>query len=279
MSPLSPAQPAPVLSAHGVAVEHVTRQPVLRGVDLDIPAASRLAILGANGCGKTTLLRVLSGALRPQSGEIRYAGEPLRHDRAGLRLHRQRIQLVAQDPDDQLFSADVRQDVSFGPMNLGLPPAEVAPRVDEALGRLGIPHLAHRATHQLSHGERKRVAIAGAMAMRPGVLLLDEPTAGLDPQGIVELMSTLEQVHASGASVVVTTHDVDLALSWATEVAVLVDGRVTSGAPAALLADGDLLARARLARPWPLELAHRLGWDHPVRSLEDVVAVLRRPTG
>ncbi|MDO5498797.1 MAG: ATP-binding cassette domain-containing protein, partial [Propionibacteriaceae bacterium] len=131
---------------------------VLSGLDLDLGAA-RTALLGANGSGKSTLLRVLSGAHEPSDGQVLVDGEPLRHDRRGLRVHRQRVQLVLQDPDDQLFSADVLRDVSFGPMNLDLPEDEVRTRVADALAVLSIAHLADRPTHQLSYGERKRVAL------------------------------------------------------------------------------------------------------------------------
>lgn len=246
---------------------------VLRGASIRIDRGRRIALLGANGSGKTTLLRCLSGAMRPQAGAISRAGHALGHDRAALRQHRRAVQLVLQDPDAQLFSADVTQDVSFGPLNLGLNDAEAWSRVEEALDLLSITHLAERPTHQLSYGERKRVAIAGAVSMRPEVLLLDEPTAGLDPAGVEELMATLGRLDTT---VVLATHDMDLALSWADEFAVVCDGTVTQG-DARLLADADLIARARLRMPWQLELLQRLGlptW--PVaRTLSDVLARLR----
>ena len=231
---------------------------VLDGASLTVPAGRRLAVLGANGSGKTTLLRCLSGALRPDSGSVLVDGVALRHDRAGLRAHRQEVQLVLQDPDDQLFSASVAQDVSFGPVNLGLPEAEVRERVAEALRLLAVDALAGRPTHQLSYGERKRVAIAGAVAMRPCVLLLDEPTAGLDPSAVTEALAALTRLQGAGSTVVMSTHDVDLALAWADEVAVVVDRRVVQGAPDVLLGDDELLARARLGRPWALTVGARL---------------------
>ncbi len=131
------------------------------------------------------------------------------------------MQLVVQDPDDQLFAASVEQDVSFGPLNLGLPDAEVRARVAEALEALDIAALADRPTHLLSYGQRKRTAIAGAVAMRPRVLILDEPTAGLDPDGQERLLATLDGLRAAGTTVVMATHDVDLALRWADDAALL----------------------------------------------------------
>ncbi len=235
------------LAAVGLDAGYRTH-PVLRGVDLAVRPGARLALLGANGSGKTTLLRCLSGALRPTAGAVTLDDAPLRHSRAGLRAHRSRVQLVLQDPDDQLFSADVRADVSFGPLNQGLDDEAAAHVVDETLAALGITHLAERPTHQLSHGEKKKVALAGALAMRPAYLLLDEPTAGLDPAGVDELLALLATLDTT---VVVATHDMEMAHDWAREVAIVVDGHVTTGGPE-LFADEALLRRARLRTPWQL---------------------------
>ncbi|TYP80595.1 cobalamin biosynthesis protein [Blastococcus xanthinilyticus] len=246
------------LGAAGLVVGYDRGRPVLDGARLSVPPGRRLAVLGANGSGKTTLLRCLSGALRPAAGTVTVDGRPLEHSRAGLRAHRQVVQLVLQDPDDQLFSASVAQDVSFGPLNLGLDEAAVRERVAEALALLAVEHLAARPTHQLSYGERKRVAIAGAVAMRPCVLLLDEPTAGLDPSAVAGTLAALTRLQEHDSTVVMSTHDVDLALRWADSVAVVVDRAVVQGSPAVVLGDGALLARARLARPWALEVGARL---------------------
>jgi cobalt/nickel transport system ATP-binding protein len=246
------------LAATGLVVGYDRGPRVLDGAALRIPAGRRLALLGANGSGKTTLLRCLSGALRPLAGEVTVDGHRLEHSRRGLRAHRQEVQLVLQDPDDQLFSASVAQDVSFGPVNLGLDDETVRARVAEALRLLAVGHLADRPTHQLSFGERKRVAIAGVVAMRPCVLLLDEPTAGLDPSAVTEAMAALARLEEHDSTVVMSTHDVDLALRWADEVAVVVDRTVVQGSPAEVLGDDRLLARARLDRPWALTVGARL---------------------
>jgi cobalt/nickel transport system ATP-binding protein len=246
------------LAASGLVAGYERGRRVLDGASLTIPAGRRLALLGANGSGKTTLLRCLSGALRPTAGAVTVDGVPLEHSRRGLREHRQTVQLVLQDPDDQLFSASVAQDVSFGPLNLGLPEDAVRERVAEALRLLAVDGLAARPTHQLSFGERKRVAIAGAVAMRPCVLLLDEPTAGLDPSAVAEALAALTRLQESDSTIVMSTHDVDLALRWADEVAVVVDRQVVQGRPDAVLGDDALLARARLDRPWALTVGSRL---------------------
>jgi cobalt/nickel transport system ATP-binding protein len=241
------------LAADGLVVGYDRARPVLDGATLTVPPGRRLALLGANGSGKTTLLRCLSGALPPIRGRVTLDGAELRHTRKGLRAHRQEVQLVLQDPDDQLFSASVAQDVSFGPVNLGLGDDEVRARVAEALDLLAVAHLAGRPTHQLSYGERKRVAIAGAVAMRPCVLLLDEPTTAVG-----EALAALTRLQQADSTIVMSTHDVDLALRWADEVAVVVDGRVVQGAPDVVLGDDALLARARLDRPWALTVGARL---------------------
>ncbi|MEU7281742.1 ATP-binding cassette domain-containing protein [Streptomyces sp. NPDC045431] len=231
---------------------------VLSGIDFAVPERRAIALLGRNGSGKTTMLRLLSGGLRCVSGRLRLAGEDVSYDRAGLTRLRTTVQLVVQDPDDQLFAASVGQDVSFGPMNLGLSEPEVRERVREALEALDITALEDRPTHLLSYGQRKRAAIAGAVAMRPRVLILDEPTAGLDPHGQERLLEVLDRLRESGTTVVMATHDVDLALRWADDAAVLTPDGLRTGPVAELLADAALLDAARLRRPWGMAVARVL---------------------
>ncbi|GGZ40991.1 energy-coupling factor ABC transporter ATP-binding protein [Streptomyces poonensis] len=231
---------------------------VLGGLDFEVREGRALALLGRNGTGKTTLMRLLSGGLRPDTGELTLEGRPVTYDRKGLTRLRTTVQLVVQDPDDQLFAASVGQDVSFGPLNLGLPDTEVRARVDEALSALDIGHLADRPTHLLSYGQRKRAAIAGAVAMRPRVLILDEPTAGLDPDGQERLLATLDGLRGNGTTVVMATHDVDLALRWADEAALLTPDGVRTGPAVTMLARTDLLRRAGLRLPWGVAAAELL---------------------
>lgn len=268
-----------VLAAEGVHATYPGHGEVLDCVSIAVSPGRRLALLGANGSGKTTLLRCLSGAHRPSAGRVLVDGQALSHNAAGLRAHRQRVQLVLQDPDDQLFSADVWQDVSFGPVNLGLAEPEVRTRVTESLDLLGIADLAHRPVHQLSYGQRKRVAVAGALAMRPGVLLLDEPTAGLDPSGVESTLAALETLEAHGTTLAMATHDVDLAWRWADEVAVVVDRVVRQDLLVKVLTDASLLRRAQLALPWPVDLLRRVGREldvaNPPRTAADVARLLR----
>lgn len=247
-----------VLEARGLVFAYPEGPVVLDGADLAVDPGRRLAVLGPNGGGKTTLFRLLLGLLAPAAGEVLLDGEPVRRTRRGLVRLRESAQLVLQDPDDQLFSADVAQDVSFGPLNLGLDGAEVDARVHDALAAVGIADLADRPTHRLSFGQRKRVAIAGALAVRPRVLVLDEPTAGLDPAGVEELVVVLEDLQRAGTAVVLSTHDVDLAHRWADDVAVVARGRVRRGPAAEILGDAALLADARLGPAWAPAVARLL---------------------
>ncbi|HVI51816.1 MAG TPA: ABC transporter ATP-binding protein [Candidatus Sulfotelmatobacter sp.] len=237
--------------------------PALQGLDLSIAQGRKLAILGANGAGKTTLLLHLNGSLRPSAGDILLDGQPVSYGRAALAAWRRRIGLVLQEADDQLFAASVAEDVSFGPLNLGLSEEEAAERVAEALEALRIGDLADRATHMLSFGQKKRAAIAGAVAMRPEILLLDEPSAGLDSHSTVHLLSVLNKLAAAGTTLVFTTHDVDLAYGFADDIALFDQGRVLAqGRAETILSDDALLKQARLKPPFILELglqARRLG--------------------
>jgi len=258
------------------------RAAAIDGLSLTIARGQRLALLGANGAGKSTLLQLLNGTLRPTSGTILLDGLATDYTRKGLLRWRQKVGLVFQNPDDQLFAATVFQDVSYGPLNLGLPEAEVRCRTDEALSFLGIANLADSPVHMLSSGQRKLAAIAGIMAMRPEVLILDEPTAGLDALGSAQFLVFLDQLSVRGTTVVLAVHDTDLAFSWADEVAVLIHGRVArQGAPQEVLFDQEFLTAAHLRMPFVLDgwrLATRLcgmQTDRPPRTMEQLFRLLQ----
>ncbi|MEU8988044.1 ATP-binding cassette domain-containing protein [Streptomyces sp. NPDC048558] len=252
------SEPTALVALRGASYAYEDGPVVLSGLDFDVREGRALALLGRNGSGKTTLMRLLSGGLRPHDGRLTVQGTPVTYDRKGLTRLRTTVQLVVQDPDDQLFAASVAQDVSFGPLNLGLSDPEVRVRVDEALAALDISALADRPTHLLSYGQRKRTAIAGAVAMRPRVLILDEPTAGLDPDGQERLLATLVGLRRSGTTVVMATHDVDLALRWADDAALLTPSGARIGAAPKMLARTDLLQQAGLRLPWGVAAARLL---------------------
>ncbi|WP_406412969.1 energy-coupling factor ABC transporter ATP-binding protein [Streptomyces sp. NBC_01614] len=252
------SEPTALVALRGASYAYEDGPVVLSGLDFDVREGRALALLGRNGSGKTTLMRLLSGGLRPHDGRLTVQGTPVTYDRKGLTRLRTTVQLVVQDPDDQLFAASVAQDVSFGPLNLGLSDPEVRVRVDEALAALDISALADRPTHLLSYGQRKRTAIAGAVAMRPRVLILDEPTAGLDPDGQERLLATLDGLRSSGTTVVMATHDVDLALRWADDAALLTPSGARIGPAPEMLARTDLLQQAGLRLPWGVAAAQLL---------------------
>ena len=253
------AEPEPLLEARALHYHYDGLICALQGLDLTVRAGTKLAVLGANGAGKSTLFLHLNGTLKPEHGTVWLAGERADYSRKGLLRWRQMIGLVLQNPDDQLFAATVEQDVSFGPLNLGLSETEVRQRVNEALCALDIEALHDRPTHLLSYGQRKRVAIAGAVAMRPRLLILDEPAAGLDPQGVENLLTTLDELHAAGTTLVMATHEMDLACAWADEIAVLQGGQVIrQGTTVEVLSDERLLTKAGLRMPLVLEVGARL---------------------
>lgn len=207
----------------------------LAGCSLSIRRGSRNALLGANGSGKTTLLQHLNGLLRPSSGTVLLDGAPIEYSHSGLNALRRRVGLVFQNPDRQLFSANVFEDVSFGPLNLGLDESTVRERVAHALAAVGMSSQAERPVHHLSFGQKKRVCIAGVLAMQPDLLLLDEPMAGLDADMQAELLAVLDGLSARGITILLSTHDVDFAYRWADQIHLLTAGRCTATFAAAQL--------------------------------------------
>jgi cobalt/nickel transport system ATP-binding protein len=256
--------PPPILEARGLhftwpgmaraaGLRGAQRFRALDGVSLALRPGARLALLGANGSGKSTLLLHLNGTLRPDSGIVLHDGAPPGHSKRGLLALCQRVALVFQYPDDQLFAGTLAQDVSFGPLNLGLDGDAVAQRVAGSLAAVGLENLGEMPLPMLSHGQRKRAAIAGALAMRPRALLLDEPTAGLDPEGVSSLLAHLDDLNAQGIAILFSTHHLDLARAWADEAAIMSAGRIlATGDSATLLADDALLQAARLRLNFPV---------------------------
>lgn len=217
-----------------------------------------VAMLASNGSGKTTLIKILAGLLKPKSGMVRLEGREL-HDYREADLY-QHLGLVFQNPNDQLFGATVGEDVAFGPRNLGLPEDEVRRRVNEALEAVGASELTARAIHHLSFGEQKRVAIAGVLAMKPSVLILDEPTAGLDPAGEHNMLKLLGALNRQqGITIVLATHSVDTLPLFADRIYLLNRGRVLmEGPPEEVFRDHELIERASLRLPYVSRLLHEL---------------------
>jgi cobalt/nickel transport system ATP-binding protein len=218
----------------------------LDGVDLTVERGERLAVLGPNGAGKTTLVLTLNGINVASRGTVAVAGLPV--EKPNLAEIRRRVGIVFQDPDDQLFMPTVRDDVAFGPSNLGLRGDELAARTEEALVAVGMVHAAERAPHHLSFGERRRVALATVLAMRPDVLVLDEPSSNLDPVARRELA---EIVVGLDVTTIMVTHDLPYALQLCERAVILDGGRIVADGPTAgVMANREVMAAHRLELPF-----------------------------
>jgi cobalt/nickel transport system ATP-binding protein len=245
----------PVFRLRDLRYRYHDRHLALGGVDLEVHQGEQVAVLGANGSGKSTLLKLLDGVLTPSDGELEVFGVPVRSVTGGseedaFRFHR-RVGLVFQDPDIQLFSATVFDDVAFGPLQLGLGQQEVRAACDEALDQMGIAHIADRAPFELSGGEKKRAAIASVLSLRPDVLLLDEPTASLDPRTTWTLVNLIMELGRTGTTIITATHQLEIVPLIAHRAVVLgEDRRVLGDGPARqVLADRSLLVSANLIHP------------------------------
>jgi cobalt transport protein ATP-binding subunit len=217
-------------------------QQVLRSIDYTLQRGRKTVLLGHNGAGKSTLISLLNGLATPSSGEVTLFGEKLTHQNRQSAI--QSVGVVYQDPDDQIFSPTVEEDLAFGPRNLGLNEGEVCHRVDQVLADMGIRELRKCSPFELSYGQKRRVAIAGVLAMQPEIVVLDEPTAFLDPKGREELQELLEKLHQLGKTLLVATHDIDFAAEWADQVLILKEGAVYAQGSAELLFDASLLKGA-----------------------------------
>ena len=246
---------------------HSVKTLALDRVNLQIEKGERLTLLGANGSGKSTLIKHLNGILLPQKGEVLVKGEPI--SKKNMKDVRRTVGIVYQNPDDQVFLPTVRLDVAFGPTNLGLRPDVVEQRVETALNNVGLNGIEERAPHHLSGGEKKLVAIAGVLAMEPEVMVLDEPTAGLDPEGKQRILRLIYNLNKKlGITLVIATHDVDVVPVFSDRVAVLSHGKkIADGTPTEIFSDPDLLRESHLHLPIVTRLLQGLQEDGmPVRT-------------
>ena len=236
------------IKAKGLEYSYADGTNALSGVNFEANSGERVAVLGPNGSGKTTLFYHFNGLIKPTRGEIKVFGEDISD--ANIDRIRRKVGLVFQNPDSQLFSPTVFQDIAFGPKNIGLDSTAVRERVSNLLRRFDIEELSQKNPAKLSGGQKKRVAIAGVIAMEPDVLVLDEPTSGLDACGITDTMEILDELHNEGKTIIISTHDTDLAASWANRVYILNQGRVfRSGDPVHIFGDEKLIAEAGLKHP------------------------------
>jgi cobalt/nickel transport system ATP-binding protein len=244
----------PSLEISGLAFAYPDGNQALFGVNLRVEKGERVALLGPNGAGKTTLVMHLNGIHEAQQGEVKIAGEKIdSKDAALLKRIRSSVGVIFQDPDDQLFMPTVREDVAFGPYNMGLRGSELEKVVNDALAQVGMLDFADRAPHHLSFGQRRRVAVAGVLAMKPEILVLDEPSSNLDPASRRELASILKSLDVT---ILMVTHDLPYALELCERSLVLSGGVIVEDSPTReLLADAKKLEKNRLELPFGFNLS------------------------
>ena len=239
-----------VIETKDITYEYPDGTKALEEVNFNVEEGKIVALLGPNGAGKSTLFLHFNGILRPSFGSIIIDGEPVNYNKKDLMRIRQKVGIVFQNPDDQLFAPTVLEDVAFGPMNMGLSKEEVDDRVKEALIRVGMEGFEKKPPHHLSGGQKKRVAIAGILAMKPKIMVLDEPTSGLDPKGASQILRLLYKLNKEGITIVISTHDVDLVPLYASKVYIISEGKIIKeGTASEVFADVKTIRGANLRLP------------------------------
>lgn len=231
----------------------------LDGFSLELKKGKKIAFLGANGAGKSTFFLSLNGINKLVKGRLEVDGKEVTYDKKSLQELRSKVGIVFQDPDNQLFSASVRQEISFGAMNMGMNMEEVDKAVDKVVEKLLIGPFVHKATHALSGGQKKQVSIADVLVMMPKIVILDEPASSLDPKHTTIVNGIIEMMVEEGITVLVSTHDVNYAYGWADEVVVIHDGKVLMhDEPRKVFHNKEVLSKANLETPTVLEFYDRL---------------------
>lgn len=248
-----------VVKAEKVCYTYEDGTQALKGIDLEIKQGEKIAIMGANGSGKSTFFLHLNGVMKPNSGTISIDGMPIDYSRKGLLGVRKKVGIVFQDPDNQLFSANVTQEISFGVLNLGFSKEEAKKKVNQVIEELNITEFKDKPTHFLSGGQKKRVAIADILVMEPEVIILDEPASALDPKHARMIDGIVDQLSDKGITVILSTHDVERALIWADRVILFHEGCVVGqGSPDEVFANAELLEKTNLEKPTVLRIFDRL---------------------
>ena len=248
-----------MLEARNIVYHYDDGTKALNDVSVRVDDNDMVALLGKNGAGKSTLFLHFNGIFRPDEGEILVDGKPIEYNDDGLLDVRTKVGIVFQNPDDQLFAPTVQEDVAFGPLNMDLPQEEVERRVTEALEKVGMTGFERKPPHHLSGGQKKRVAIAGVLAMEPDMMVLDEPTSGLDPKGASQILHLLYELNNEGIGIIISTHDVDLVPLYANKVYVIREGEIIrEGSPKEVFLDVDTIRQANLRLPRIAHLAEIL---------------------
>ncbi len=244
-----------IIRAENITYVYEDGTKALNKVNISLEKGEKIAFLGANGSGKSTFFLCLNGILKPQAGKIYYKDKPIDYSRKGLLDLRSKVGIVFQDPDNQLFSASVYQEISFGLLNMGVSGQDAIKRVEMIMEQLEIKPFCHKPTHLLSGGQKKQVALADILVMEPEVIILDEPVSALDPKHTEMIHNKLNQLPDSGITVIIATHDMDYALKWADKAVVFKEGKVISmGKPEDILIDRELIRQSNLIQPNVLNL-------------------------
>lgn len=270
---------ASLLVLENIAYTYPDGTQALQQLNLSLNKGEKIAFVGANGAGKSTLFQILNGIIKPQQGQYYFNGELVSFSRKALFELRQKVGVVFQDPDNQIFSSNVLEEVSFGPMNMKLTKTAVRMRVEKAMEQTGVSAFANKPAHLLSFGQKKRVNIASVLSMEPMVLVLDEPTSGLDPLHANRMMCLFNELSRQGKTLLLSTHDVNLAYDWADRVVVMKSGSILAvGSPKTIFTDGVLMAKAGLEKPLLLnvyEKLQQLGFEGDVpATLDELYACL-----
>lgn len=247
------------LSTENLSFTYPDGTRALKNINIEIEKGEKVAIIGPNGAGKSTLFSHFNGLTEPTSGCVKIEGKPISFEKDELLKVRQKVGIVFQDPNDQLFAPTVKEDIAFGPMNLGLSYNEVEKRVEDALKMVGMENYEDKTPHHLSGGQQKRIAIAGIIAMKPELMILDEPTAGLDPDGVEKVLNILNQLNEEGMTLIISSHDIDMISKYADKIFVLYNGEIIeSGNKNKIFSDMELLKKAHLRTPITTEILYNL---------------------
>ncbi|MBW9170298.1 energy-coupling factor ABC transporter ATP-binding protein [Clostridium estertheticum] len=257
----------PILSVEDLYYVYGNGKAALDGVSVDIYEGEKIAVIGSNGSGKSTFFLNINGVFTPQQGKMIYRGNVV--NKKNLKDLRKNIGIVFQDADNQIIASTVRAEVGFGPMNLKLPKEEVIKRVEEALAYMNISDFKDRPPHYLSGGEKKRVTIAGIIAMKSEIIIYDEPTASLDPLNTMMLEEVLAKLSSEGKTMLISTHDVDFAYRWAQRVLVFCQGKIIAdGTPLEIFLNTEVLKQANLKQPTMLEVYESLVEKHMLADIK-----------
>lgn len=247
------------LSTENLSFTYPDGTQALKNINIEIEKGEKVAIIGPNGAGKSTLFSHFNGLTEPTSGCVKIEGKAISFEKDELLKVRQKVGIVFQDPNDQLFAPTVKEDIAFGPMNLGLSYDEVEKRVEDALKMVGMENYEDKTPHHLSGGQQKRIAIAGIIAMKPELMILDEPTAGLDPDGVEKVLNIMNQLNEEGMTLIISSHDIDMISKYADKIFVLYNGEIIeSGNKNKIFSDMDLLKKAHLRTPITTEILYNL---------------------